>query len=85
MAGGTAVFAAGGAEGKVGQEYFDILNHDKRVFGSNWFSNEDIDELIALIGAGVIDMSYLKHKEFKLADFNDTMPCSSWATDLESR
>ena len=69
--GGRAVLVAGGVEGTVGQEYWDILVKDKAVLGSQWFTPGEIDELVRLVDAGVIDLSILEHKTFPLDEVND--------------
>lgn len=41
--------------------------------GTNWFQDAEIDELIALVAAGVIDLSFLEKKEFALKDVNKAL------------
>ncbi|GAA5893043.1 hypothetical protein JCM6882_006923 [Rhodosporidiobolus microsporus] len=69
--GGRAVLAAGGAEGSIEQSYYEIMMGDKAVVGSAWFSDAEADELVALVGAGVIDLSFLQHRQYKLEDVNE--------------
>ncbi|KAL2067590.1 hypothetical protein VTL71DRAFT_2015 [Oculimacula yallundae] len=69
--GGRVVLAAGGAEGKIIQNYSEAMSRDVAVLGTNWFNSGEIDELIALIDAGVIDFSFLRHEYFPLGKVND--------------
>lgn len=69
--GGRAVLIAGGVYGTIGQTYWDILVKDKAVLGSQWFTSGEIDELIRLVDAGVVDLSILEHKKFPLEEVND--------------
>jgi alcohol dehydrogenase len=69
--GGRAVLAAGGAEGKIVQTYLQAMSRDVAVLGTMWFTTAEIDELIALIHAGVIDFGFLDHKTFPLAKVNE--------------
>ena len=69
--GGRAVLAAGGVDGHISQSYWDILTRDVAVVGSQWFTSTEIDELITLIGAGVIDLSFLEHRSYPLDEVND--------------
>lgn len=69
--GGRTVLAAGGAEGKIVQSYLEAMSRDVAVLGTMWFSNAEVDELIALIDAGVIDLSFLRHELFPLAKVNE--------------
>lgn len=71
--GGDAVLVAGGVHGDVSQPYFKILIHDVRVSGSNWFSNADIDQLVAMVGGGLIDFSFLEHRRFPLKAVNEAI------------
>jgi alcohol dehydrogenase len=64
--GGKAVFVAGGAEGTISQTYWDVLMNDIAIIGSMWFTDAEVDELVALVAAGVIDLSALEHKTFAL-------------------
>ncbi|KAL8844858.1 MAG: hypothetical protein Q9176_000959 [Flavoplaca citrina] len=70
-AGGRAVLAAGGAGGKIEREYSRAMDHDVAILGSIWFNSAEIDELITLVSAGVIDFSFTKHKYFSLDEVND--------------
>jgi threonine dehydrogenase-like Zn-dependent dehydrogenase len=66
--GGKAVLMAGGAEGHLNQTYAEAMKHNVAILGSTWFSPKEIDELVPLMGAGVVDMSFLEHQSFALDD-----------------
>jgi len=68
--GGRAVLAAGGSEGDIIQNCLEAMSHDVAVLGTMWFTSADADELIAMIDAGVIDFSFLRHEFFPLAEVN---------------
>lgn len=36
-----------------------------------WFTDGEMDELVALIGSGVVDFSFLQHKTFSLDQVNE--------------
>ncbi|PVH83601.1 GroES-like protein [Cadophora sp. DSE1049] len=69
--GGRAVLAAGGAEGKIVQNYLEAMSRDVAVLGTMWFTSGEADELIALIDAGVIDFSFPRHELFTLDKVNE--------------
>lgn len=70
--GGRVILAAGGAEGNIGgQPYFEVMMHNVAVLGTIWFNSAELDEMIALIDAGVIDVSFLRHKFFSLDEVNE--------------
>ncbi|BGP39988.1 hypothetical protein JCM10450v2_003968 [Rhodotorula kratochvilovae] len=71
--GGRAVLAAGGAEGQISQSYAEAMGRDVAVFGSMWFSDAELTELVKLIGAGVVDLSFLEHKRFALDEVNEAL------------
>jgi threonine dehydrogenase-like Zn-dependent dehydrogenase len=69
--GGSAILAAGGAEGDLTQTYAEAMQHQVSIVGSNWFSGDHIEELVDLVDAGVIDFGYLSHKVFPLKEVNE--------------
>ncbi|CAD6442114.1 eef7c0de-ab6f-410b-93a0-f6bad3c09e12 [Sclerotinia trifoliorum] len=69
--GGRVALAAGGVPGDITHSYGEVMTHDVSVNGTLWFTSEEIDEAIELIGAGVIDFSFLQHKFFSLDEVND--------------
>ncbi|EPE27583.1 GroES-like protein [Glarea lozoyensis ATCC 20868] len=69
--GGRAVLAAGGADGEISQKYSEAMSHDVAILGTNWFNSVEVDELIALVDAGVIDLSFLRHELFPLEKVNE--------------
>ncbi|KAF7925207.1 hypothetical protein BELL_0270g00060 [Botrytis elliptica] len=69
--GGRVALAAGGVSGDITHTYAELFMRDVSVNGTLWFTSEEIDECIELIGAGVIDFSFLKHKFFSLDEVND--------------
>ncbi|PQE19760.1 xylitol dehydrogenase protein [Rutstroemia sp. NJR-2017a WRK4] len=71
--GGRAVLAAGGVEGEITQGYLEVMTRDVAILGTLWFNSAEIDELIALIDAGVIDFSFLRHEFFPLRKVNEAL------------
>ncbi|KAI9639059.1 chaperonin 10-like protein [Dioszegia hungarica] len=71
--GGKAILAAGGAEGSLNQTYTEAMSHSCAILGTMWFTSAEVDEMIALISAGVIDLSYMEHKSFSLDQVNEAM------------
>lgn len=71
-AGGRAILVGGSVEGEITQSYVQAYG-DVSVAGSMWFLPGDIDDLIAMIDSGVVDLSYLEHHEFILDQVNEAM------------
>lgn len=71
--GELAVMVAGGVEGNLEQSYMQVLMHDVHTVGSQWFSAAEADQMIAMIGAGVIDLSFLEHRRFSLSEVNEAI------------
>lgn len=69
--GGRVVLAAGSAEGTINIEYRVAMDRDVAVLGTLWFSSAELDEMISLIHAGVIDLSFLRHRFFALSEVNE--------------
>ncbi|MGQ4615960.1 alcohol dehydrogenase catalytic domain-containing protein [Nocardia sp. R7R-8] len=72
-AGGRAVLVAAGVEGGLFQSYWDVLMGDVHAVGSQWFSAAEADQMIAMIAAGVIDLSCLEHRRFALSEVNEAI------------
>jgi alcohol dehydrogenase len=75
--GGRAILVAGGAQGDISAPYYEWFMRDVALIGSVWFTDGEIDELIALIGAGVIDLSWLENQTFPLDKVNDALDAAS--------
>lgn len=75
--GGRAVLVAGGAQGDIKQPYYEFFMRDVALVGSVWFTNAEIDELIALVGAGVVDLSWLENQTFPLDKVNEALDAAS--------
>lgn len=71
--GGSAILLAGGADGDLTQSYFEAMMHEVAIVGSMWFTSAQMDDLVQLISAGVIDMSFLEHKRFSLDNVNESL------------
>jgi alcohol dehydrogenase len=70
---GQCAVAVCGADCEVKQSYCDVLMRDVNVLGSFWFSSAEIDQMITMIAAGIIDLSFLEHRRFDLAEVNDAL------------
>lgn len=70
--GGAAVLASAGS-GTVEQATWDILMRDVTFIGSVWFTSAEIDRMIAMIAAGVIDLNWLEHHTYPLDDVNTAL------------
>lgn len=70
--GGRAVLVGGSVVGDITRSYLESYA-DIAVRGSMWFTPAEIDRMIALIGSGVIDLSYLDTKGFELSDVNEAL------------
>lgn len=65
--------AAGGADGQVARSYMEWMMNEVTLLGTLWFTDAEVDELITLIAAKVIDFSFLQTKEFALKDVNEAL------------
>jgi D-arabinose 1-dehydrogenase-like Zn-dependent alcohol dehydrogenase len=71
--GGRTALAAGGAEGDITQTYSEAMAANAPIVGTGFATRAQMYELLNLIGAGVIDLSYLSHKTFTLDEVNDAI------------
>ena len=71
--GGEAVLAAGAVEGNLDRSYAETFGQDVAIRGTMWFSSKEIDELVQLIAARVVDLSFLEHREYDLEDINEAL------------
>lgn len=72
-AGGKMILAGGATEGKIEFTYRTAMVRDVAILGTVWFDSAEIDEMMDLIDAGVIDLSFLQHKFFSLSDVNKAL------------
>jgi alcohol dehydrogenase len=70
--GGRVVLVGGSVAGDISRNYLEFYA-DISVRGSMWFTPAEIDRMIALIDADVIDLSYLETKSYDLADVNEAL------------
>jgi alcohol dehydrogenase len=70
--GGRAILVGGSVEGEITQSYIQAYG-DVSVAGSMWFLPGDLDDLIALIDSGVVDLSYLENHEYPLEQVNEAL------------
>jgi alcohol dehydrogenase len=70
---GKAILLAAGAEGEVSQTYTDTMMPQVGIIGSHWFKTGEIDDLVAMMDAGLIDFSFLQHKSFGLVGANEAI------------
>lgn len=50
-----------------------LMDEQIQIIGSNWFTTEQGQELADMVGAGVIDLSYLEDQVYPLAQVNDAI------------
>lgn len=70
--GGKAVLVGGSVSGSVTQTYIETYSNIS-VLGSMWFDSADIDTMVAMIGAGVVSLSHIENKIFRLDDVNEAV------------
>lgn len=71
--GGHVSLAAGGAEGDITRSYAEAMAQNVPILGTGFASRGQMYDLLNLIHAGVIDLSFLTHKTFDLDDVNDAL------------
>lgn len=50
-----------------------LMDEQIHIIGSNWFTTEQGQELADMVGAGVLDMSYLKDEIYPLSQVNEAI------------
>ena len=50
-----------------------LMDEQIQIIGSNWFTTEQGQELADMVGAGVIDLSYLKDQVYPLSEVNEAI------------
>lgn len=73
--GGSAVLVGGGGPFQV--SYGDLLMRDIVVRGSLWFPRRAIADILALIGAGALDLTTIKARRFPLDQANEAMEAAA--------
>ena len=70
--GGTAVDIGGMME-RPGLDLFAMMCAQITLVGSLWFSTGEAQDMAALAGAGVLDLSRLEHHTFPLSQVNEAL------------
>lgn len=50
-----------------------LMDEQMQILGSNWFTTEQGQELADMVGAGVIDLSYLQDHKYPLSQVNEAI------------
>lgn len=69
--GGRCVLVAGGVPGDIRVDYFEELIYDRQINGSNWITDAELDDMIKLVGNGLIDISTWETAAYPLEKVND--------------
>lgn len=65
---------------EIAVDFFWAMSNNITITGSSWFTTADCQEMADLAGQGTLDLSYLEHRRFPLADINEAIA----ATDKRS-
>jgi alcohol dehydrogenase len=71
--GGVAVLVGAGIAGPLSFDYTDLMYREVAVRGSLWFPRRAAAELVAMIGAGTLDLSAIAPKTAPLDRVNDAL------------
>ncbi len=67
---GGKIVNIGGVAGQVPIDMKWLMDEQVQIIGSNWFSTAQGQELAHMVETGTLDLSYLEHERFPLADVN---------------
>jgi D-arabinose 1-dehydrogenase-like Zn-dependent alcohol dehydrogenase len=63
----------GAVAGHIPVHMHEVMDNDKAIFGSAWFTTADGQEMADLAEAGMVDLSVLEHEVFKLDEVNSAL------------
>ena len=63
----------GAVAGDIPIPMHELMDNDKAVFGSAWFTTADGQEMADLAEAGMVDLGVLEHEVFKLDEVNTAL------------
>ena len=69
---GTAVLV-GNSQANLPIPYHEILDLERSLIGSNWFTRQEIAEVIGLLGNGSFDLNRFRVRSFPLQDVNQAI------------
>jgi D-arabinose 1-dehydrogenase-like Zn-dependent alcohol dehydrogenase len=67
---GGKIVNIGGVAGQVPIDMKWLMDEQVQIIGSNWFSTAQGQELAHMVETGTLDLSYLEHQRFPLAEVN---------------
>ncbi len=67
---GGKVVNIGGVADRVPVDMKWLMDEQVQIIGANWFSTAQGQELAHMVETGTLDLSYLEHERFPLADVN---------------
>ena len=67
---GGKIVNIGGVAGQVPVDMKWLMDEQVQIIGSNWFSTAQGQELAHMVETGTLDLSYLEHQRFPLAEVN---------------
>jgi D-arabinose 1-dehydrogenase-like Zn-dependent alcohol dehydrogenase len=67
---GGKIVNIGGVAGQVPIDMKWLMDEQVQIIGSNWFSTAQGQELAHMVETGTLDLSYLEHERFPLAEVN---------------
>ena len=62
-----------GVVGEIPLELNQLMDSNRQVLGSCWFSTADAQHMADLMGIGHVDLSVFEHEAFKLDDINEAL------------
>lgn len=63
----------GAVAGDIPVHMHEIMDWNKSLLGSNWFSTQEGQEMADLAEAGIVDLSVFEHEIFRLEDINTAL------------
>jgi D-arabinose 1-dehydrogenase-like Zn-dependent alcohol dehydrogenase len=63
----------GAVAGHIPVHMHEVMDNDKAIFGSAWFTTADGQEMADLAEAGMVDLSVFEHEVFKLDEVNKAL------------
>ncbi|MCM6762675.1 alcohol dehydrogenase catalytic domain-containing protein [Rathayibacter sp. ZW T2_19] len=70
---GSVALAAGGAVGDITRSYSEAMAASTPIVGTGFATRAEMYDLLALLGSGVIDLSFLQHRTFTLDEVDDAL------------
>lgn len=70
---GGRLVDVGAVQGEIPLDLFWALSNDVTIIGSSWFTTQQSQNMVDMVGAGLLDLGFYEHKVYPLEQINEAV------------